>query len=158
MESKSSTVELSTSKAVDLVSGFETKLLEEFPVIETEISYQEFFESFIMKNVPCLLRIEGLTKNWQSLSDWIDPETEKSSLKSIGEILPPNLKVPVADCDSKYFNSQEKIEMTLHEYIKYWDSLSEDSNCDKRCLYLKDWHFRRDCPNYTGDSVRERFL
>ena len=147
---KSNTIEFSISKIAESVSGLETELLEEFPVIENEISYQEFFESFISKNVPCLLRIDGLIKDWPSMSDWIDPDSRKSSLNFFRKILPPDLKVPVADCNSKYFNSQEKIEMTIQEYVNYWESLNKETSSEKRCLYLKDWHFRRDCPKYSG--------
>jgi hypothetical protein len=57
-------------------------------------------------------------------------------------------KVPVSDCDSKYFNSQEKIEMALGDYVDYWKN--RDGHPDRKCLYLKDWHFRRDCPGYSG--------
>ena len=62
-----------------------------------------------------------------------------------------------------YNGPQEKVEMTLQEYLEYWNeesaSHASDQNCesgsrasDQNCLYLKDWHFQRDCKSYSGDN------
>ena len=62
-----------------------------------------------------------------------------------------------------YNGPQEKVEMTLQEYLEYWNeesaSHASDQNCesasrasDQNCLYLKDWHFKRDCKSYSGDN------
>lgn len=46
-------------------------------------------------------------------------------------------KVPVANCDQKHYDSQEKKTFTLQEYIKYWNGLRKSSEGKQLCLYLK---------------------
>ena len=140
------TIEISSP---ELNPEVQSEVLEEFPVLEEDISYDDFFRGYILTNVPCLIRIKSLTEGWKSLEDWAGPGGSKCNVDFFRQILAPNLKVPVADCGSKYFNSQEKLEMTLDEYLSYWNG-RQTGDSDIRCLYLKDWHFRRDCPNYTG--------
>ena len=50
--------------------------------------------------------------------------------------------------------------MNFGEYLKYWEDLI-DSNHDytnNECLYLKDWHFRLEIPNYEAYQTPEIFL
>ncbi len=143
------------SKFIDISdSGFNPvptsgqNLLQLFPVVENEISYEEFFRNHLLKNLPCLIKSNDFIKTWPSFTDWINAKDGSCNLNFFRTVLPSNQKVPVSDCDVKYFNSQEKVEMTLEDYLSYWESRSSENV--KKCLYLKDWHFRRDCPNYTG--------
>lgn len=46
-------------------------------------------------------------------------------------------EVPVADCDQKHYDSQEKKTYKLSEYIDYWNGQRETSSGRKQCLYLK---------------------
>ena len=130
------------------VSG--QNLLQLFPVVEGEITYDEFFRNHLLKNLPCLIKSDDLIKTWPSFTDWVNAIDGSCNINFFRTVLPSSHKVPVSDCDVKYFNSQEKVEMTLEEYVSYWESRSSETV--KMCLYLKDWHFRRDCPNYTGSS------
>lgn len=135
----------------ELTQTVEPICIEEFPIVAEEMSYQEFYETFLVQNIPCLLTDKRLTDEWQSLADWACESGKKCQVDFFLNILAPDILVPVADCDSKYFNAQEKIEMTLEEYLSYWQTRIEDDK-ERSCLYLKDWHFRRDCPTYTGTS------
>lgn len=45
--------------------------------------------------------------------------------------------MPVADCDQKHYDSQEKKTFTLQEYIHYWNGLRKSSEGKQLCLYLK---------------------
>lgn len=135
----------------ELYVKVEPELLQEFPVVDEESPYEQFFARFIAGNVPCLIRVESLTSGWCSSADWASSGGKNCNVDFFLKILPPDLKVPVADCDSKYFNSQEKLELTLDEYVKYWHGRRHDQQTASRCLYLKDWHFRRDCPKYSGN-------
>ena len=44
-----------------------------FPVVENEISYQDFFENFIVKNLPCLIKADSVIRSWPSFNDWVTP-------------------------------------------------------------------------------------
>lgn len=46
-------------------------------------------------------------------------------------------KVPVANCDQKHYDSQEKKTYNLQEYIQYWNGLRKSSEGKQLCLYLK---------------------
>ena len=46
-------------------------------------------------------------------------------------------EVPVADCDQKHYDSQEKKTYKLKDYVDYWNGLRETSCGKKQCLYLK---------------------
>lgn len=45
--------------------------------------------------------------------------------------------VPVADCDQKHYDSQEKKTYKLNDYIEYWNGLRKLSCGKTLCLYLK---------------------
>ena len=49
------------------------QILREFPVVENEISYQDFFENFIIKNLPCLIKTDSGIRSWPSFNDWVTP-------------------------------------------------------------------------------------
>ncbi|KAG0429129.1 hypothetical protein HPB47_023936 [Ixodes persulcatus] len=60
--------------------------------------------------------------------------------------------VPVADCSTRYYDSQLKNDMKMSEYLDYWQGTvkSEQTSMKRGCLYLKDWHFVRDFANYEA--------
>ena len=62
--------------------------------------------------------------------------------------------VPVSDCNTKYFNSNPKQEMLFNQYIDYWKSVIDiDYNYSEhrmKILYLKDWHFIQQFPDYKA--------
>lgn len=78
-----------------------------------------------------------------------------------------NCLVPVADCNSSYFNSHKKLELRFHDYLDQWRSGIEanrsseiNSNVDIRTkdnLYLKDWHLAAQMPGYDFYKVPKYF-
>ena len=128
-----------------------SKLLDTFPVKSGKgLSYSDFFQQFMVKNVPCLIR--DLMSDWPATRDLINDKQEPNI--EFFETL-ENVQVPVADCSAKYFNSQEKISMTLKEYLSYWRSSRQDANTN--LYYLKDWHFVKQFPEVQLYTTPEYF-
>ena len=49
---------------------------------------------------------------------------------------------PVANCKEKEFSSHPKQDMTLKDYLDYWEDYRDRGYPETDpCLYLKDWHF-----------------
>ncbi|XP_065184333.1 2-oxoglutarate and iron-dependent oxygenase JMJD4-like [Sycon ciliatum] len=118
-----------------------------------KISVEEFFERFLLPNKACLIG-ESLTSDWLARRDWVGEDGKPNwphLRQRYGET-----KVPVADCEQVEYGSHVKIEMTLNEYLDYWQddirTRSDDvAGSRRRILYLKDWHFVRvfkDSPIY----------
>ncbi len=80
----------------------------------------------------------------QSFTDW-NAGNGECNVEFLGKILPLDVKVPVAKCSEKYFDSQRKVDMTLKDYLQYWKNRSPN----EEILYLKDWHLRRQCQKYS---------
>ena len=111
--------------------------IDTFPVKSAkDMTYNEFFQEHMEKNVPCLIR--DLMDDWPACQKLTDKNHEPNI--SFFENLISTEKVPVANCSEKYFNSQEKCEMSLKDYLTYWKSERAEN------LYLKDWHFVKDHP------------
>lgn len=58
----------------------------------------------------------------------------------------------VADCSSRDFTDQKRLDMSMQEFIDHWvggahgpHGASSDGDCDGSLLYLKDWHFVKVC-------------
>ncbi|KAM7290237.1 2-oxoglutarate and iron-dependent oxygenase JMJD4 [Ixodes scapularis] len=100
-----------------------------------------------MTNTPCIIRAEQ-TETWRSVGAWVDGRgaPDFGYLKSeFG-----SATVPVADCSTRYYDSQLKNDMKMSEYLDYWQGTSEQTSLKRGCLYLKDWHFVRDFANYEA--------
>lgn len=69
-----------------------------------------------------------------------------------------NCVVPVADCNKRYYNSQEKNEMIVKNFLNYWQEL-RINNYPKNAslLYLKDWHCKKDHPEMKFYDVPKYF-
>ncbi|RZC38393.1 jmjC domain-containing protein 4, partial [Asbolus verrucosus] len=103
------------------------------PVINTELSYNDFFKNYLQCNIPCI--IKNVTLNWEAHSKWL---TDKNK---------PNLNylrnkygtcdVTVYDCNERYFNSQQTEICKLETYLDtIWGVDSP------KLKYLKDWHLK----------------
>jgi len=54
-----------------------------------------------------------------------------------------NTTAPVADCKKQFFNAQEKLKMTVEEFLNYWEKYINDGYPDgELCLYLKVYHIK----------------
>ncbi|XP_037778337.1 2-oxoglutarate and iron-dependent oxygenase JMJD4-like [Penaeus monodon] len=128
--------------------------LASFPRISEPLSYDEFFREFLEKNRPCVFS-SSFTQEWLAREDWVTPSNTPNV-----EFLRNHFgdgEVPVADCDQKHYDSQEKKTYKLRDYIDYWHSLRDPCLGKKSCLYLKDWHFVRDFPAYKAYSTLQYF-
>uniref|UniRef100_A0A7N0ZYL9 JmjC domain-containing protein n=1 Tax=Kalanchoe fedtschenkoi TaxID=63787 RepID=A0A7N0ZYL9_KALFE len=122
-----------------------------------ELRYEEFVERYLSKNQPVVLA--GLMGDWRACSDWVSPDGR------------PNLpffsthfglsKVQVADCNTREFTDQKRVEMSVKEFIDHWlllgadkdpdDGSRQDSICSQNSqLYLKDWHFVKEYSEYVA--------
>ncbi len=122
---------------------------DEFPVLEAAPlpSYSEFFRSFLVANVPCLIR-KGCIEHWRSRAEWTATGSSNAAdLSALRSEVPGDLLVPVSDCGKRHFNAQRCRNMSFREYCDYWEGKRKDGEV----LYLKDWHFRRDCPAHAND-------
>uniref|UniRef100_A0A1B0DNP0 Jumonji domain-containing protein 4 n=1 Tax=Phlebotomus papatasi TaxID=29031 RepID=A0A1B0DNP0_PHLPP len=119
-----------------------------------EISYSEFFSNYMLKNIPVI--ITSISDHWPC-TKWTRQDEEHSKTAEIinfSQILKeiPDMKVPVANCSKQYFNSHEKIEMNFHNFLDYWKTEPKDN-----LLYLKDWHLRKELPQYNFYTVPKFF-
>ena len=109
--------------------------LTAIPVItDPDFSYQDFFESFLIPNIPCIFK-SGLTRDWplKDLTFFSDLESSSSSCK-----------VPVSKCGEKFHNAHKSVEMELSEYLTYYRGRGQGQG--QEVLYLKDWHFAAEFP------------
>ncbi|XP_059303973.1 arginine-specific demethylase JMJ20 isoform X2 [Lycium ferocissimum] len=113
-----------------------------------ELSYSEFTEKYMAQNQPVVLT--GLMDNWRACKDWVSPNG-KPNLQFISTHFGKS-KVQVADCGTREFTDQKRIEMTVSEFVDRWLRVSSDDNGDKSesLLYLKDWHFVKEYPEYIA--------
>ncbi len=118
-----SRIELSNLSQYLKASGGKCPPFTKIPVLdgEAQLSYEDFFRSFILLNVPCLIRKPCLLTDWPCRSDW-RTEEGKACMKHLVSIVPKDLIVPVSDCQKKYFNSQECNEKHFHEFLEYWNN------------------------------------
>ncbi|XP_050077884.1 2-oxoglutarate and iron-dependent oxygenase JMJD4 homolog [Anopheles maculipalpis] len=111
------------------------------------ISYELFFRDFMQPNRAVV--VEGIATDWECFRRWIDrsvvpPKLDVAYLKGIL----PNVPVPVADCGKQHYNSHEKIELTLHDFLELWESNDQPDSVRNR-YYLKDWHLRSELPEFS---------
>ncbi|KAL2936120.1 JmjC domain-containing protein 4 [Bienertia sinuspersici] len=122
-----------------------------------DLSYSEFAEKYLAKNQPVVLT--GLMDDWKACKDWVD-DHGKPNLKFFSTQFGKS-QVQVADCYTKEFTDQRREEMSVSEFIEYWIALqgenreaqhdvSTDGCVDKSLLYLKDWHFVKEYPEYEA--------
>uniref|UniRef100_A0A5B7B2H0 Putative jmjC domain-containing protein 4 isoform X2 n=1 Tax=Davidia involucrata TaxID=16924 RepID=A0A5B7B2H0_DAVIN len=119
-----------------------------------ELSYNDFVERYLVKNQPVVLT--GLMDGWRACRDWVSDDGHPNLLFFSTHF--GNSRVQVADCGTREFTDQKRIEMSVSEFIDHWlDNSSKECNnasahkCDgKPLLYLKDWHFVKEYPQYLA--------
>ncbi|XP_064483350.1 2-oxoglutarate and iron-dependent oxygenase JMJD4-like [Ornithodoros turicata] len=134
-----------SSFAIEKARKTET-MISQIDVVETTEKYEEFFKRYLLANRPC--KISSIaTRDWKS-SRWVDSHG-KPDLQYIRETF--GLAVaPVADCSIKSYNSQLKSDMTVADFVSYWEKVMKNGHdySETPCLYLKDWHLVKDFPVY----------
>ncbi|KAH8283106.1 hypothetical protein KR054_012198 [Drosophila jambulina] len=146
-----------------------------------ELSYSDFFWLYMHKNLPVI--ITDVSNNWEC-QQWTTTKTPENTntidvnsntgqlplLRSINfdylKTKIGNTPVPVADCNSAYFNSHTKLELNFHDYLERWRSRIESEAAEVNCnsetanrdnLYLKDWHLAAQMPGYSFYQVPKYF-
>ncbi|CAK9273792.1 unnamed protein product [Sphagnum jensenii] len=137
------------------------KIIGKVPRVDgRELSYRRFWEQFMQANKPVLLT--GLMDSWAACRDWVLLDG-KPNLSFIAEHFGSSL-VQVADCARQEFTDQKRSEMTVKEFVEYWqahhqlsnkahkeeDFDSSSSKMTQHLLYLKDWHFVKEYPDYVA--------
>ncbi|EDW90270.1 2-oxoglutarate and iron-dependent oxygenase JMJD4 homolog [Drosophila yakuba] len=148
------------------------------------LDYNDFFWRFMHKNIPVV--IADVSNDWEC-QNWTvagvrDQESrDLNSNASASSINFDYLKtkisdcpVPVADCNSSYFNSHTKLELNFHDYLAKWRSGIENQSSNRTAwtsaevnsnvvpasgdnLYLKDWHLAAQMPDYNFYKVPKYF-
>lgn len=129
------------------VNNEENIYLDYIPTIENNISYNEFFKKYLVKNQACV--IKNIANNWESYKTWCNnDEIAFNHLSKYND-----LDVMIYNCGKKHYNSQETQNYKFQDYVKYWMQLKENGDNDKDMplLYLKDWHLK----NCTDDNFYE---
>lgn len=113
------------------------------------LSYNEFFNKFMAKNVPVL--ISGIAAGWEC-TNWVNESKCQGcdvNFEYLEQKIDPKQNVPIANCSKVYFNSHEKIETTFGQFIHYWQRQRQPNDHESsELLYLKDWHLRRNQSDY----------
>ncbi|XP_010248583.1 PREDICTED: jmjC domain-containing protein 4 [Nelumbo nucifera] len=117
-----------------------------------ELSYSEFVKRYLEKNQPVVLT--GLMDDWKACRDWVY-ENGNPNLHYFSAHFGKS-RVQVADCGSKEFTDQKRVEMSVSEFIDHWLKLPKEDGSysnrqgnDQTVLYLKDWHFVKEYPDYV---------
>ncbi|CAA0411655.1 unnamed protein product [Arabidopsis thaliana] len=108
-----------------------------------ELSYGDFAERYLAKNQPVV--ISDLTEDWRAREDWVSENGNPN----------PHLfathfgksRVQVADCHTREFTDQKRLEMSVTEFVEQW---TNKDSIEESVLYLKDWHFVKEYPDYTA--------
>ena len=130
---------------------------DSFSVLEDSVDYNDFFRRYLESNTPCLIRNYKEMKNWQSCIDWVDTTRNAPKLSYFEKIIDINNHlVPVSNCGKRYFNSQEKCNMTFKSFLMEW-KLSQ-ANESPNLYYLKDWHFVKEVPDYDAYEIPNYFV
>lgn len=115
------------------------------------LSYSEFVMSNMVLNRPVIIQLN--LKDWESYQNWFqqDESLDTNYLRAkIGDVM-----VPIAKCSERYFNAHATVELSLDKFLAgYWEL---DSAIKHHLLYLKDWHLRKQRPNYEFYKVPEFF-
>uniref|UniRef100_A0A7C9AKX3 Cupin-like domain-containing protein n=1 Tax=Opuntia streptacantha TaxID=393608 RepID=A0A7C9AKX3_OPUST len=131
-----------------------------------ELSYTEFVERYLAKNQPVV--VTGIMEDWRACKDWVDLNGHPN-LRFFSTHFGKS-KVQVADCGSREFTDQRTVEMSVSDFIEYWVTLNEENKAvyhsvagdysdttnhydGKPRLYLKDWHFVKEHPEYVAYST-----
>ncbi|KAK7835162.1 jmjc domain-containing protein 4 [Quercus suber] len=119
-----------------------------------ELNYSEFVERYMEKNQPVVLT--GLMDDWKACKDWVF-DNGKPNLHFFSTHF-GNSRVQVADCGTREFTDQKRVEMSVSEFVDHWleNSVQEHCRASKDhsnghpVLYLKDWHFVKEYPEYLA--------
>ncbi|CAN8264569.1 unnamed protein product [Cochlearia groenlandica] len=114
--------------------------------------YGDFAERYLAKNKPVI--ISDLTDDWRARRDWVS-DNGRPNLNFFATHFGQS-RVQVADCDRREYTDQKRLEMSVVEFVEQWtvdsveENVEEDDDKGKSVLYLKDWHFFKEYPDYKA--------
>lgn len=116
--------------------------------ISVSESYSDFFNEYLLKNIPCIIKDVAL--EWESFSQWVsnDAPNLKNLVSKYGSI-----EVPVTDCRKA---DQCKNYIPFEEYAEYLKGITPEKSLES-IMYLKDWHLRRESPEDDFYQVPKYF-
>ncbi|KZV52165.1 jmjC domain-containing protein 4-like [Dorcoceras hygrometricum] len=116
------------------------------------LNYAEFIKNYMARNQPVILT--GLTDDWRACKEWVSADG-KPNLRFLSSQFGTS-KVQVAECGTKEFTDQKRVEMSVSEFIDQWERISDAADGNS-LLYLKDWHFVKEYPEYNAYSTPSFF-
>ncbi|KAL4646474.1 jmjC domain-containing protein 4-like [Arapaima gigas] len=120
-------------------------------IARRECSYARFFNGYLVPNEPCVLS-SCFTAGWRCRARWVTPEGKPDFGRLLQDF--DETPVPVANCNTKEYNSNPKQILPFKEFINYWKEYIQNGHSSTRgCLYLKDWHMTREFPELGAYST-----
>lgn len=123
-----------------------------------DLSYPKFFENFMCRNLPCL--IKNVSNNWNSTKEWV--KNGHINFNYMQENY-GHTNIIIYNCSERYYNSQKCEKSVFSKYVDYWRNRTDNSSI----YYLKDWHLKLQCRNsrfydvpiyFASDWLNEYFL
>lgn len=113
----------------------------------SSLTYQEFFENHLIKNIPCI--VKNVTKTWECSEKWIQNNiiNYEYLIQAYGD-----LEAPVADCSDILDYAQRTHTMNVNDFLNYMQN-----NQKQNLLYLKDLHLKKLRPNDNFYMLPEIF-
>lgn len=105
------------------------------PRIESPISYAEFASHYLSENKPCIFA-NWITAKWAGCRDFALPGSPNAvNISALRKIYGHRDNVAVSDCLAENYGYASASKMNFSDFLDTWES--------GKCLYLKDFHFKR---------------
>lgn len=111
-----------------------------------DLSYEMFLKNYMLKNVPVV--ITNVSDDWECSNNWIISPQQELNIPYLSNCIALDTEVPVTDCNKSMYNVHEKTSMKFHDFLTHWSLSSRNQSDNKELIYLKDWHLRRNKPEY----------
>ena len=141
-----------------------------------DLTAEEFARRFMRPNLPVL--IAGLTEDWKSRDQWVTT-TDRADMDAMTAAF-GDADVLVVDCDEPLDTDLGRAEVKFRDFARWWrssrrggvgDEKSDEKDGDDgdgsdddardvhdaRRLYLKDWTFASDFPEYGAYETPSHF-
>lgn len=98
-----------------------------------KLTYQDFFENHLVKNLPCI--VQNVSTTWECSEKWIKNDfiNYEYMTQTYGE-----MEAPVADCCEILDYAQRTCNMKVSQFMNYMQN-----NNKNKLLYLKDLHLKK---------------
>ena len=113
-------------------------------ISKKDISVRQFYEAYMIPNRPVI--ITDMVEGWRA-TQWVMPDGNLNTA-AIREAF-GGAEVTIHNCSKqiKDLGRLETADMTVGEYLDWWDGRSQTFNADQaNLLYLKDWNFCKENP------------